>query len=83
MTPWIWALLGLAAPVAAAVVMASRGPIARRLVALQFATPLTVVALAVGSFAFDQSSSIDLALTLALVGAPASLLFAIFLERWL
>ena len=35
------------------------------------------------SFAFDQPSSIDLALTLALLSAPGTLILALFEERWL
>jgi multicomponent Na+:H+ antiporter subunit F len=35
------------------------------------------------SFAFDQPSSFDLALALALLGLPGTLLFAVFTERWL
>ena len=35
------------------------------------------------TFAFDQSSFIDLALTLALLTLPGTLVMALFLERWL
>ena len=39
--------------------------------------------LVAASFAFDQTSSIDLALTFGLLSLSATLLFAVFLERWL
>ncbi|HTH96701.1 MAG TPA: monovalent cation/H+ antiporter complex subunit F [Stellaceae bacterium] len=69
--------LGL--PIAAA----WRGRVADRLVAVQVATTLTVFMLAVMTFAFDQSSFIDLALCLALLALPGGVVMALFVERWL
>jgi multicomponent Na+:H+ antiporter subunit F len=39
--------------------------------------------LAAFSFSFDQPSSIDVALTLALLSLPGALVMAMFFERWL
>jgi multicomponent Na+:H+ antiporter subunit F len=39
--------------------------------------------LAMLSFAFGQASSTDLALTVALLSLPGTLVFALFVERWL
>ncbi|MGN6789158.1 MAG: monovalent cation/H+ antiporter complex subunit F [Rhodanobacteraceae bacterium] len=83
MSAWPIAALGLLPPLIAAVVCAGRGAVAQRLVAIQFATSLSVLLLVVLDFAFDQSSSMDLALTLALLSLPGTLLLALFQERWL
>lgn len=83
MSPWsaaTWAFLpALLVPVVAAL----RGEAASRLVAVQFATLLTTLLLALMSFAFDQSSYLDLALALAVLALPGTLLMALFIERWL
>jgi hypothetical protein len=42
-----------------------------------------VLFLAALTIVLDQASSIDLALTGAFLSLPASLLFALFFERWL
>ena len=62
---------------------ACRGGTAQRLVAMQLASAVTTLILALMTFAFDQSSFIDLALCLALLTLPGTLLMALFLERWL
>jgi len=83
MTPWLLALTALLPPLALAVIMAGRGAPGRRLAAVQLSSAIGAIMLAVASFAFDQASSIDLALTFGLLSFPATLLFAVFLERWL
>lgn len=83
MSIWLLAVLALLPPVAAAMLAGCRGSTANRLVAVQLATALTALMLAVMTFAFDQSSFIDLALVVALLGLPGTLLMALFLERWL
>lgn len=83
MNAWLITALGLLPPLIAAVVCAGRDAVAQRLVAIQFATSLSVLLLVVLDFAFDQSSSMDLALTLALLSLPGTLLLALFQERWL
>jgi len=81
--PWLWAAIGLLPPLLGAVIAAARADIGRRLVAVELATSLTVFLLLALSFAFDQASSIDLALTLSLLTLPGTLLLALFAERWL
>ncbi|MBL6456427.1 hypothetical protein JMJ55_13920 [Belnapia sp. T6] len=83
MSSWLLALLGLVPALAVPVWQALRGSIGTRLVAVQFATSLAVLMLALMSFAFAQPSLMDLALTLALLTLPGTLLLAVFLERWL
>lgn len=83
MNAWLIAVVALAPPLAVAVVMCERGSLHARLAAVQLASVVGVLALVCMTFAFDQASSIDLALTLALLTLPASLLFAVFTERWL
>jgi len=62
---------------------AGHGTLAHRLVAVELASSFAVLLLIALSFAFDQASSIDLALTLALLTLPGTLLLAVFAERWL
>lgn len=80
---WLLASLALLPPFAVAIVMAGRGNVPSRLVAFEMAVSLAVILLMTLDFAFDQASSIDLALTLALLGLPGTLVIALFAERWL
>ena len=84
MSAWLLASLALlpalAVPVFKACLSAST---ATRLVALQLATSLTTLILILMTFAFDQSSFIDLPLALAFLALPGTLVMALFLERWL
>jgi multicomponent Na+:H+ antiporter subunit F len=80
---WLLAAFGLLPPLLVAVVASGTGAIHQRLVAAQLVAALAVLLLIALSFAFDQASSFDLALTLALLGLPGTLLFAVFAERWL
>jgi multicomponent Na+:H+ antiporter subunit F len=80
---WLVAAVLLLPPLLVAVLAAARGPIHVRLIAVELATSLAIVLLIVLSFAFDQASSIDLALTLAVLTMPGTMLLALFQERWL
>jgi multisubunit Na+/H+ antiporter MnhF subunit len=83
MSAWTLAALALVGPLLIAVVAAGRGRPAARLVAIQLASSVGVLLALTLSFADDQPSTIDLALMLALLALPATLLFALFEERWL
>ncbi len=83
MTIWMLAVLALLPPLAIPVAIACRGGTSQRLVAVQLTTAITTMILALMTFAFDQSSFIDLALCLALLALPGTLLMALFLERWI
>jgi multisubunit Na+/H+ antiporter MnhF subunit len=83
MNVWLAAALALTPPLLAALIACGRSAISRRLVAFELATALALPLLIALSFAFDQASSIDLALTLALLSLPGTLLLALFTERWL
>jgi multicomponent Na+:H+ antiporter subunit F len=80
---WLIASLALLPPFAVGFVLAGRGNVALRLVAFEFTASLAVFILLALDFAFDQTSSIDLALTLALLNLPGTLVLALFSERWL
>lgn len=80
---WLSATLALLPPFAMAVLACGRGALAFRLVAVQLATALATLLLVALSFALDQPAVIDLALTLAVLTLPGTLLFALFQERWL
>ena len=83
MTIWMLTTLALLPPLAIPVWHACRGGTSSRLVAVQLASAATTLILALMTFAFDQSSFIDLALCLALLTLPGTLVMALFLERWL
>lgn len=83
MNAWLLAALALLPPFALAMFRAGRGGMASRIVAVQLASGLATFILAVMTFAFDQSSFIDLPLALALLSLPGMLLIILFWERWL
>ncbi len=83
MTVWLAAAVALVPPLAMAALMCARGNLAERFAAGQLAGSIAVLLFIMMSFAFDQASSMDLALTLAILTLPATLLYALFIERWL
>jgi multisubunit Na+/H+ antiporter MnhF subunit len=83
LAPWLIATIGLLPALGFAVFECCVGPPSRRLVAAQLASAFGAIVLVAMSVAFDQASSIDLALMLGLLTIPQSLLFALFVERWL
>lgn len=60
----------------------SRGKPVERLVALEMASIETALAVLLFAKGFNRPSFIDLALTLALLSIPGSLLFVHYMERW-
>ena len=83
MSAWGWATAALLPPLALATVAGWRGSLGQRFAAYQLAGSIGVILLVLLSFATDQPSLTDLALTLVLLTLPGTLLFAVFLERWL
>jgi multicomponent Na+:H+ antiporter subunit F len=83
MNAWLIAALALLPPFACGAFLALRGPMAARLVAVQFASALTVFIMILLAMAIDQPSFLDLALTLVLVTYPGMLIYTHCLERWL
>ena len=79
---WGLALLLLMPPLVAALAMSWRGPVGARFAGVQLAGSVGVVAMVAMTFAFDQASSIDLAVTFGVLAVTASLLYAVFVERW-
>jgi multicomponent Na+:H+ antiporter subunit F len=80
---WLWFVLALLPAFAVPVAAAWRGGTAGRLVAVQLASVLASFLLIALTFALDEPALIDLALCLALLGVPGTLLMTVFLERWL
>lgn len=80
---WSAAAIALLPPLALAVWVAGRATLGSRLAALQLATALATLILALLTFAFGQSAFTDLPLSLALLSFPGTLLVAFFMERWL
>lgn len=83
MTGWTVAAVALLPPFLLALIGAGRGAASGRLVAIQLVSTIGVFLLLALTFVDDQSSSIDLALSVAFLTLPATLLFAVFEERWL
>ena len=83
MNAWLLAAIGLLPPLAAAVVACGHGGASGRLVALTFAFSLAVFEFVLLEFVFAQPSSLGLALALALLGLPGTLVLVLFRERWL
>jgi multicomponent Na+:H+ antiporter subunit F len=82
-TGWELAAAALVPALAIPVLAASRGRTGDRLAAIQLASSVFTILLAVMTFAFDQSSFIDLALAVPLLTLPGTLACTVFLERWL
>ncbi|HEY0581390.1 MAG TPA: monovalent cation/H+ antiporter complex subunit F [Chloroflexota bacterium] len=83
MNAWLVASLGLLAALVPCGVVVLRAGRFDRLVALQLATVITVLALLSLSIGLERPSYADLAVTLVLLAFPGTLAFAITLERWL
>ncbi len=83
MTGWELAAAALVPALAVPVLAACRGRTGDRLAAIQLATGVSTVLLALMTFAFDQSSFVDLALAVPLLTVPGTLACTLFLERWL
>mgnify|MGYP001276383291 FL=1 len=80
---WLAASIALILPFTLAAIAMWRGPVAGRLAAVQLASVVAVLLLAAMDFAFDHPAAIDIALSLALLSLPGTLLYALFQERWL
>lgn len=83
MNVWLWAALAFALVLVPCGVAMLRVPLADALVTLQFATAVSVLLLTLVAIGLHRPSFLDIALTLALLAYPGSLLFAHFFERWL
>ncbi len=83
MNLWLIAALAILLVVIPCGFVLIRAPVMDAVVALQFATGAGVLALVLIAIGLGRPSFLDIALTLALLSYPATLLFAHFLERWL
>lgn len=83
MNAWLLATTATVPAFAIAAIAACCGPLASRFAAVQLATALATILLVMMTFAFHQSAFADLALALALLSLPGTLVMAMFVERWL
>ena len=83
MNAWMVAVIALLPALLVPVLGALRGGLLPRLVAVQLASGLAALILALMTFAFDQSAFMDLPLALVLLSFPGTLALGLFLERWL
>ena len=83
MNIWLFAAILLLPPLSVPLCLAMRGAANQRLAAVQLAGSLSALVLALMTFAFDQPSFVDLALCLTLLSVPGTLLYTMFMERFL
>ncbi len=83
MNVWLIALLAMLPPLCVPLWTAVRGDLGNRLVAIQLGSVVASLILVLMSFALDESFLVDLPLTLSLLTLPGTLMFTLFLERWL
>ncbi len=83
MSVWSLAVWSLLPAFAVPVIAALRDEVATRLIAVQLASAFATLLLILMSFAFQQNSYVDLALALAVLTLPGTLVTAVFIERWL
>ena len=83
MNVWLVATFGLLAALIPCALVTVRSGRFDRLVALQLATVITVLALVTLALGLGRPSFMDLPLMLALLAFPGTLAFARTLERWL
>ena len=83
MNAWLVASIAMLLALTLPAIRALSGSIGSRLVAVELAAVVTSLLLVCLSFAFDQPSFLDLAVTLGLLSLPGTLVLTTFLERWL
>ena len=83
MNAWLLATILLIPPLLVPVLVAVRADANNRLGAVQVASTLAALIIALTTFATDQSSFIDVALCLTLLSVPGTYLYTVFMERWL
>lgn len=83
MNLWLLATIGLLVALVPCGLVMVRGGRFDRLVALELATTISVLALIALACALERPSYMDMALTLGLLAFPGTLAFAKTLERWL
>lgn len=83
MSVWLLASAALLLGLLPCVVLAARGNVVDRIVALQLAGVLTVLALLTFEQGEQRQSFFDVSLALAVLTFPASLLVAQVFRRWL
>lgn len=80
---WLIVSIMLVPPLAVPLAVAFRDQTNGRLAAIQFAGVVFMFLLTTLTFAFQQSTFIDLAVSFALLSVVATYLLALFYERWL
>jgi multisubunit Na+/H+ antiporter MnhF subunit len=83
MSIWFLGTIGFVLVTLPCAIALARLPIMDALVALQLGAGACVLALTALAIGLNRPSFLDIALTLALLSYPASMLFAHFFERWL
>ena len=83
MSVWLLASSALMLGIVPCVLLAVRGNVVDRLIALELASVFTVLALLTFEQGEQRQSFFDVSLALAVLAFPSSLLFAEVFRRWL
>lgn len=83
MSVWMWAAAAVTAALVPCADMCLRGTPERRLVGLEMASIVVIVAMVLFTIAFGRSPFMDLPLALAIMSFGGGLVFARFLEKHL
>lgn len=83
MNVWLMAATALLLCLVPCTIAIVRGTIADRLIALEAATVVCVLALLTIEQGLQRQSFFDLSLAMAVLAVPSTLLFATFYRRWL
>ena len=83
MSVWMWAAAAVTAALVPCADMCLRGTPERRLVGLEMASVVVILAMVLFTVAFGRSPFMDLPLALAIMSFGGGLVFARFLEKHL
>lgn len=81
--PWLAASIAMLLALPLPVWTAVHAPTSHRLVAIELVSVISTLLLVSLSIAFGQPSFLDLAVALVVLSLPGTLVFAVFLGRWL
>jgi multicomponent Na+:H+ antiporter subunit F len=83
MNIWVLAVILFQAVIISCGFVAIRGKLLESIVAMEMASAVTVLSVALLAVGLGRPAWFDLALALALLSFPGGMVFLIFLERWL
>lgn len=82
MDPWLWAVVVLQAGLLACGMISIRGKLNEAVVAMEMASLVGAISIALLAQGYGDPSYMDLALALSLMSFAGALLFLTYFERW-